>query len=82
MISLNEKARRLEFARQRAAQAWCKDSTSHIVVDPKLAEAFAYILVEEMYTPKLGCASTRELLDEISARFDNLDYRTIDNDLL
>jgi hypothetical protein len=68
---------RLGFARQRAAQAWCLPTTEQKVMDTELAEAFATILVEEMYKPNLGCATTRELLDEISARSD-LDYRTID----
>ena len=33
--------------------------------------------------PNLGCATTRELLEEIKTRIDidgNLDYRTIDSD--
>lgn len=32
--------------RQKAAQAWCKPTTSHKVMDPELAEAFAEILHE------------------------------------
>ena len=32
------------FALQKAAQAWCQEETSHIVMIPELAEAFAKIL--------------------------------------
>ena len=35
-------------ARERAAQAWCDNSTSHLDMIPELAEAFAKILVEEV----------------------------------
>lgn len=72
-----EYRRRMIFARQRAAQAWCVANTSHLEMDGNLAEAFAHILVKEMYKPNLGCASTGELIEEISARVD-LNYRTID----
>jgi len=37
---------------------------------------------EEVCKPNLGCATTRELLDEIEARIEidgKLDYKTIDN---
>lgn len=37
----------LDLARQYAAQAWCKPSTSHLVMEPALAEAFAKILHQE-----------------------------------
>lgn len=71
-----EVERRMGFARQVAAQAWCFPETANKVMDTDLAEAFARLLVREMYQPRLGCATTRELLNEISAR-SNLDYKTI-----
>jgi len=65
-----------EFARGKAAQAWCKRSTEHLVMDPTLAEAFAEIIDELTTQPWLGNATTRELIAEISAR-SNLDYKTV-----
>lgn len=76
MVTQTEKERRMEFARGRAAQAWCVKSTENKVMDVELAEAFAEILVIEMYEPRLGCATTGQLLDELSAR-SNLDYKTV-----
>jgi hypothetical protein len=71
-----ELERRLNFARERAAQCWCTPETQSIEMDVVLAEAFAQILVEEMYQPRLGCATTRELLSELAARSD-LDYAVV-----
>ncbi len=34
-----------EAARERAAQAWCTENTSHIEMNPDLAEAFTDILL-------------------------------------
>lgn len=76
MITKKEKERRLVFARELAATAWCKAKTKKKAMDVLLAEEFAKILVEEMYAPNLGCATTRELLKELTAR-SNLDYSTI-----
>lgn len=70
--------RRLRFAREIAAQVWCRPDTSSIPMDVVLAEAFAQVLVEEMYAPHLGCATTKELIDEISARSD-LSYKTVED---
>ena len=75
-ISQEEVERRMRFAREKAAQAWCDPTTSDREMDVALAEAFAKILVEEMYAPHLGCATTREILTEISARVD-LEYKTV-----
>jgi len=63
---------------EKAAQAWCKKSTSHKEMDSELAYAFAEILDEIWSQPRLGNATTRELLDEIRERSD-LDYRTVDS---
>lgn len=38
-------ARRMNYARAEAAKAWCQPATSGIEMDPRLAEAFARILV-------------------------------------
>ena len=82
---MNEKEyeRRMVFARQEAATAWCQEKTKGKTMDAELAEEFAKILVVRMYEPKLGCATTRELIDEIKARVEmdgKLGYRTIDDD--
>lgn len=79
-VSDEEHERRMVFARELAAQAWCVPSTENIEMDPRLAEAFAAILVVEMYEANLGCATTRELITEITARVDNLDYKTVSDD--
>lgn len=77
-----EKERRMGFAREKAAQVWCEKKMENKVMDIELAEEFAKILVVQMYEPKLGCATTRELIEELKARIEmneNLDYRTIDS---
>jgi predicted transcriptional regulator len=66
-----------ELSMQKAAEAWCKDSTKHIEMDVVLAEAFAEILDEIWSKPWLGNATTGEMLDEIKARVDTT-YRTVD----
>jgi len=66
-----------ELSRGKAAQAWCAPETSHLVMIPELAEAFANILDVIWSQPWLGNATTRQLLDEVAARV-NLDYRTVD----
>lgn len=78
-----EEERRMNFARQEAAKAFCQPRTANIEMDAVLAEEFAKILVKHMYAPKLGCATTREILEELKTRIEidgNLDYRTIDQD--
>lgn len=71
-----EGRRRMEFARHRAAQIWCQPGLGQKVMDVDLAEAFARVLVVEMYEPHLGCATTGELIEELKARSD-LGYKTI-----
>lgn len=71
-----EMERRMVFARQKAAQAWCTTETSSIPMDVILCEAFAEILVVYMYEPHMGCVTTGELLDEIKVRVD-LGYLTV-----
>ena len=75
-IDVIELERRMKFAREVAARIWCTPETQHIQMDVILAEAIAKVLVVEMYEPHLGCATTKELLDEVAARVD-LDYSTI-----
>ena len=65
-----------QLSREKAAQAWCKPTTSNKVMDVELAEAFADILDEIWSRPWLGNATTGELLDEIKARV-NCSYRTV-----
>jgi len=77
------KSEQVSYARQEAAKAWCQENTKNTIMDPVLAEEFANILVEHMYEPHLGCATTKELLDEIKTRIEmdgKLDYRTIDGE--
>lgn len=71
------------LALERAAQAWCRPTTSHLPLQPELAAAFAEILQEVWSQPWLGNATTAELLDEIRARIEmdgKLQYRTVDCD--
>ena len=56
------------LAREKAAQAWCKETTKHKEMDAELAEAFAEILDEIWSQPWLGNATTGELLEELKAR--------------
>jgi len=80
---ISGKEKRMVFARQLAATAWCQEKTKDMIVTPELTEEFAKILVIPMYEPKLGCATTEELIEELKARIEmneNLDYRTIDQD--
>lgn len=63
-----EYERRMVFARQKAAEAWCGEKTSSKTMDVDLAEEFAWILVVQMYEPHLGCARTSDLQAEINAR--------------
>jgi len=78
-----EQERRMSFALQESALAWCGEKTKDKTMDADLAEEFAKILVKHMYAPKLGCATTREILEELKVRIEmdgKLDYRTIDQD--
>ena len=66
-----------DLSLRKAAQAWCTPETSSKEMDTELAAAFAEILDEIWSKPWLGNATTKELLDEISARVD-LDYKTVE----
>ena len=67
-ITEAELERRMQFARQEAAGAWTKETTSSTPMDCTLAEEFAKILVVHMYEPHMGCARTSELQAEIDSR--------------
>lgn len=78
-----EEQRRMMFAVKEAAGAWQREKTKDTEMDIVLAEEFAKILVKHMYAPKLGCATTREILEELRTRIEmdgKLDYKTIDSD--
>jgi hypothetical protein len=48
-------------SRERAAQAWCQESTKHLVMVPELAEAFAGILDAERFScARLVCDHCRQ----------------------
>ena len=66
-----------DLALETAAKAWCTPETRSIVMNKKLAFAFAEIIDQIWSRPWLGNATTKELLTEISARVD-LDYKTVD----
>ena len=72
----------MELAREKAAQAWCKESTKNIVMIPELAEAFAEIINEIHSQAWLGNATTGELLNELTCRIKNdklFNYKTADD---
>jgi hypothetical protein len=69
------------LAREKAAQAWCNETTKHIEMDSDLAEAFAEILDEIWSKPWLGNATTGEMLEELKTRAEvhgYSNYRTVD----
>ena len=74
----------LDKIEQAVACGWCTPENETKVVDPKLVKAIslqvsAAICAEE--EPYLGCATTRQLFEEIIARMDEteLSYRSIDD---
>ena len=69
------------------ARGWCSSANEHKTMDPDLAMAITSEIEDLLRTDRhlrLGCATTRELLDEITARIDvgsvGLDYRTVDEE--
>lgn len=67
-MNINDLVKESPFCIQLAMSAWQKPRTSHIIIDPVLAQEFALILYEEIKKPNLGNAKTSELLDELNAR--------------
>ena len=67
------------------ARGWCSPKNENKTMDSDLAMAIVSELEDLLQTdrhPRLGCATSRELLEEITARIKvgsvGLDYRTID----
>jgi hypothetical protein len=68
--------------REAVARGWCRPETSDRVMDAELAEAIAREVLVADATPNLGCATTRQLFDELIARADvdgRMEYRTVDS---
>jgi hypothetical protein len=63
---------------EKASGAWCQPKTSHKVMNEHIDFRFAIILDEIWSKAWLGNATTKELLDEISARV-YLNYKTVGN---
>ncbi len=73
------------------ARGWCAPTTENRVMDAELALAITNEVWNLLNPPNLGCATTRELLAEITARIEiggwdhtqvgvsALDYRTVDS---
>lgn len=77
---------KMEEIQGAVARGWGSSKNEKKVMDVDLATAIS-IEVKKLFVaykePKLGCATTRQLLAEIKARIDldgKLDYRTIDID--
>ena len=71
----------MNLAREKAAQAWCKETTKQKEMDVELAEAFAEILEEIWSQPWLGNATTGQLIEELKTRSEihgYANYRTVD----
>lgn len=71
----------MHLSREKAAQAWRKNTTCNKEIDAELLEAFAEILEEIWSQAWLGNATTGELLDEIKARVD-CSYRTVGDETI
>ena len=70
---------------EAVARGWCHSKNENKIVDVDLAEAISDEINELRRSdiePKLGCATTGQLLAEIKARIEmdgKLGYRTIDS---
>ncbi len=64
-------------------RGWCSPENSGKEMDYDLANAITVeveTLLKTDIHPKLGCATTQQLIDELCARMDiDLSYRTIDS---
>ena len=67
------------------ARGWCSPKNERKIMDVDLAESISLEvkkLFDDFKEPQLGCATTRELLNEIKVRIEvdgKLGYRTIDS---
>jgi hypothetical protein len=65
---------------QAISRGYCTSRNCKKILDPDLVEDMANEVFKANIFPQLGCATTRELLDEITARIEvdeKLDYKTI-----
>jgi hypothetical protein len=66
----------LTFAREKAAQVWCRPETSHKVMDVELAEAFAQTLTAEIAELREQSQKLKDILDSFGIEiFENGDYQ-------
>ena len=73
------------------ARGWCAPTTENRTMDAELAKAISDEVWNLLNPPNLGCATTRQLLEELTARIEvggcdstevgrsALDYRTVDS---
>lgn len=69
-----------KWAIEKAAQCWCKPETEHVEMSTALATVFAELLEETRDKPRLGYATTAELIEEVRARIEldgMLGYSTV-----
>lgn len=69
------------WAIEKAVGAWTTEKTSHKVMDEELAFEFAKIIERIGSRPWLGNATTKELLEELTARAEvggYSSYKTVD----
>ncbi len=72
----------MELARQMAGRIWCDKRIEDREMDSELAEVIAEKFEELSLQPNLGCATTGQLIGELSARAElggYNSYRTIDD---
>jgi len=72
----------IDLCKQKAAQAWCTNATEGLSMNVALCNAFADVLEEIWSQPWLGNATTKQLLEELSARGEIdgvMDYRPVDD---
>lgn len=75
----------IEEIRGAVARGWCRPNTEDRVMDAELAEAISQEVSLADTEPNLGCATTKQLIDELAARVEvgNIDgnYRTYTPDI-
>ena len=67
---------------QAVGRGWCHPNTEDRTMDADLASAIADEVWKADTTPNLGCATTKQLLDELMARAEvdgTMDYRMVDS---
>lgn len=71
----------MQEVRGAVARGWCSPENTHKVMDADLADAISREVWDMLNPPNLGCATTRELLVELTARTEtdgSALYRTVD----